>query len=47
MESLRSGSTKTRNPESLTSTRRYGNLRKVPPFLMKFRVFLGFVFDIK
>ena len=25
----------------------YGNLRKVPPFLMKSRIFLGFVFDIK
>ena len=47
MESLRSGSTnKTRNLESLTPTRRYGNLRKVPPFLMKCRIFLGFVFDM-
>ena len=25
----------------------YGNLRKVPPFLMKSGIFLGFVFDIK
>ena len=31
----------------LTSTRCYGNLRKVPPFLMKSRIFLGFVVDIK
>ena len=31
----------------LTSTRRYENLRKVPPFLIKSGTFLGFVFDIK
>ena len=31
----------------LTSSRHYGNLRKVPPFLTKSRIFLGFVFDIK
>ena len=31
----------------LTSTRRYENLRKVPPFLIKSRTFLGLVFDIK
>ena len=30
----------------LTSTRRYENLRKVPPFLIKSGTFLGFVFDI-
>ena len=30
----------------LTFTRRYENLRKVPLFLMKSRIFLGFVFDI-
>ena len=30
----------------LTFTRLYENLRKVPPFLMKSRIFLGFVFDI-
>ena len=31
----------------LTSTRRYENLRKVSPFLVKSGTFLGFVFDIK
>ena len=31
----------------LTSSRHYGNLRKVPPFLTKSGIFLGFVFDIK
>ena len=31
----------------LTSTRRYGNLTKAPPFLIKGGTFLGFVFDIK
>ena len=31
----------------LTSTRRYENLRKVSPFLIKSGTFLGFVFDIK
>ena len=38
--------TEKRNP-FLTSSRHYGNLRKVPPFLTKSRIFLGFVFDIK
>ena len=31
----------------LTFTRRFENLRKVPSFLKKRRIFLGFVFDIK
>ena len=34
----------------LTSTRRYEDLRKVPPFFIKSRIFLGVVyvvFDIK
>ena len=31
----------------LTSTRRYENLTKVPPFLIKRGTFLGFVFDMK
>ena len=31
----------------LTSTSRYENLTKVPPFLIKSGTFLGFVFDIK
>ena len=31
----------------LTSTSRYENLAKVPPFLIKSGTYLGFVFDIK
>ena len=38
---------KKRTPFYLTSTRRYENLRKVSPFLVKSGTFLGFVFDIK
>ena len=39
--------TKKKDTPFLTFTRHYENLRKPPPFLMKSRIFLGFVFDTK
>ena len=39
--------TKKKDTFFLTFTRCYENLIKVPPSLMKSRIFLGFVFDIK
>ena len=39
--------TKKKSCPFLTFTHRFENLRKGPPFVIKHRIFLGFLFDIK